>query len=73
MSQINTYFDLIRALGVSFYQICTGYLPFVANKTVISSNPTPDLPDEFYEYNILFKKYLVLLKGLIGQFKLNSF
>jgi hypothetical protein len=61
MSQINTYFDLIRALGVSFYQICTGYLPFVANKVVgghfIIENSIPDLPDEFREYNNLFKKY----------------
>jgi hypothetical protein len=59
--QINNYFDLIRALGVSFYEICTGYLPFVTNKFVrgryIISDPTPDLPHEFHEYNNLFKKY----------------
>ena len=58
--RINNNFFLTRALGVSFYQICTGYLPFVANKVVggryIITNPTPDLPDEFHEYNNLFKK-----------------
>ena len=30
---ISTYSNF-RALGVSFYQICTGYLPFIANDTV---------------------------------------
>jgi hypothetical protein len=57
---MNNYFILTRALGVSFYQICTGFLPFVANKSVggryIISNLTPNLPDEFHEYNNLFKK-----------------
>jgi hypothetical protein len=55
MIQINNYFVLIRALGVSFYQMCTGYLPFVVIEYIIS-DPTPDLPDEFHEYNNLFKK-----------------
>ena len=49
-----------RALGVSFYQICTGYLPFIANDTVrgyfVNTKPTPELPNEFQEYNIIFKK-----------------
>jgi hypothetical protein len=60
MIRIKNHLVLIRALGVSFYQICTGYLPFVANEFVggryIISDPTPDLPDEFHEYNNLFKK-----------------
>jgi hypothetical protein len=40
--------------------MCTGYLPFVTNEFVgsryIISDPTPDLPDEFQEYDNLFKK-----------------
>ena len=60
MTRNNNYFVLIRALGVSFYQICTGDLPFVADKLVagryITTNPTPDLPHKFHEYNKLFKK-----------------
>ncbi len=55
MIQIKNHFDLIRALGVSFYQMCTGYLPFVLIEYIISE-PAPDLPDEFREYNSLFKK-----------------
>jgi hypothetical protein len=55
MIQINKFFDLIRALGVSFYQMCTGYLPFVFIEYIIS-DPTPDLPDEFQEFDNLFKK-----------------
>jgi hypothetical protein len=50
----------LRSLGVSFYQICTGYIPFISNKIIggqyIINKPTPDLPDEFHEYKYLFKK-----------------
>ena len=59
-SEINIFY-FIRALGVSFYQICTKYVPFIANNIIgvqhIINKPTPDLPDEFNEYNYLFKKY----------------
>ncbi len=48
-------FGLNRALGMTFYQILTGVLPLVGDFKIINVQAS-DLPDDFTEYNGLFKK-----------------
>jgi hypothetical protein len=40
---------------MTFYQMLTGVLPFVVDYEIINMQ-APDLPNEFTEYNDLFKK-----------------
>jgi hypothetical protein len=40
---------------MTFYQILTGVLPLVGDYKIINIQ-APDLPNEFTEYNALFKK-----------------
>jgi hypothetical protein len=58
---MNTLLNENRALGVSFYQMCTGELPFYANseknlKDLIFNQKEPELPTEFEEYKPLYHK-----------------
>ena len=50
-----------RALGISFYQMCTGQLPFHANGTEaggkwICHEKEPELPFEYDEFKPLYHK-----------------
>ncbi len=56
------YYYSNRALGVTFYQMCTNSLPFNSLngdecKFEVLNKATPTLPDKFKEYNDLLIKY----------------
>ena len=58
---INKFMNVNRALGISFYQMCTGQLPFHANGTEaggkwICHEKEPELPFEYDEFKPLYHK-----------------